>query len=305
MRHNMNKQEFIEESIYYLTELKKDNPWLLVSMGVAQGGRESGWGKHAPGNNFLGIKAPKIKKGDVWIVDPAIPKDRIQKLLTWEWSAKEGKFVQVYDWFMNYPSLQACFERYVKIISGSRYKDVRNSKDWWDATNYVRLNGYATSPGYTDSLRSDILSNKLYQLDWKHDYAEPINPGSNFTWGETFSNVFFNGKKYYRVIEPYSQYWDNVKKLAIQLQIVRFNFSYPIKIESWFRIPAYNPIVGGAPDSQHLYANAADTIKPFRVTSKDYLDCVLNKTSITGIGIQKSGSLHLDLKKVKRRIWYY
>ena len=276
---------------------------LHISMTIAQVVRESGWLKHAPGNNFLGIKAPKVKKDGVWILDPKFPIDRAQKLPTWEYI--NGKWEKNPDWFVKYDSLEDCMDRYAKILMLPRYKQTLESKDWWDSTNYVRLNGYATSPAYTNSLRTDILSNRLYQLDWQHTYNEPINPGSNFTWGETFSNVSFNGKKYYRVIEPYPEYWDNVKKLATQLQIVRFNFGYPIKIDSWFRIPAYNPVIGGAPDSQHLYANAADTIKPFRVTSKNYLDCVLNKTSITGIGIQKSGSLHLDLKKVKRRIWYY
>jgi len=266
---------------------------LHISMTIAQVVRESGWLKHAPGNNFLGIKAL-----------PNTPADRKQLLWTWEYL--NGKWQKVQAWFMTYPSLEDCMDRYAKILMLPRYKQTKESKDWWDATNYVRLNGYATSPGYTTSLRTDILSNGLYKLDWKHEYNEPINPGSNFVWGETFSNVYFNGRKYYRVIEPYPQYWDNVHRLATQLQIIRYNFGYPIRIESWFRIAAYNPVIGGSPTSQHLSANAADTIKPFRVKSKDYLDCVLNKTSITGIGIQKSGSLHVDLRKSNKVIiWYY
>lgn len=301
----MNKQEFIDEASYWLEEFKKDYPWLKVSMGVAQGGRESGWGKHSPGNNFLGIKAPKIKKGDVWIVDPKIPVDRIQKLRTWEWSAKEGKFVQIYDWFMNYPSLRDCFERYVKILDGPRYKQTRESKDWWDSTNYVRLNGYATSPGYTDSLRTDILQNKLYELDWVHDYNDPIRPGYNFTWGETFSDVYFKGRHYIRVIEPYPELWLNVEKQAEQLQVLRYWCGTPIICNEWFRIPDTNAHVGGSSLSRHKTADATDLPYPKGKTRSETINFVKTRTSFKGIGYISNRSIHLDTREGKLVEWNY
>ena len=299
----MNKQEFIEEATYWLTFFKKDNPWLKVSMGVAQGGRESGWGKHAPGNNFLGIKAPKIKKGDTWIVDPKIPKDRIQKLLTWEW---DNGWVQVYDWFMNYPSLEDCFLRYVKILSGSRYKSTRETKDWWDSTMQVRLNGYATSPGYTDSLRTDILQNKLYELDWVHAYNEDIKPGYNFTWGETFSDVYFKGRHYIRVIEPYPELWPNVLKQADQLQVLRFWCGTPIICNEWFRIRDTNSYVGGASQSRHLFADATDMPYPRGKTRSETINFIKTRTSFKGLGYISNKSIHVDTRIVGKIVeWYY
>lgn len=50
----------------------------------------------------------------------------------------------------------------------------------------------------------------------------------------------------------------NVKALAVNLQVIRSYFNEPIIINSGYRTPAYNKLVGGAPASQHLLANAAD-----------------------------------------------
>jgi hypothetical protein len=284
----MTKQEVIDRLLPKANELNALYG-LHVSMTLAQVINESGWLKHAPGNNFLGIKAPA-----------GTPADKKQLLWTYEWTG--SKFEKVQCWFMKYESLEACMDRYAKILLLPRYKQTLESKDWWDSTNYVRLNGYATSPAYTTGLRKTILSYKLYQYDWKHAYNEPIFPGFNFTWGEAFSNVFFNGRKYYRVIEPYPEYFDNVEGLAIQLQIVRFHFAKPMKVESWFRIRDYNSYIGGASQSQHLTANAADVVRNSNMA--EFLKAFEDKTDVTGIGIMKNG-LHVDRRKGKRIYWTY
>ena len=285
----MTKQEAINRLLPKANELNQKYG-LHVSMILAQIIQESGSLKNAPGNNFLGIKAPA-----------GTPEDKKQLLWTTEYI--NGKWQKVQCWFMKYESLEACMDRYAKILLLGRYKQTRESKDWWDSTNYVRLNGYASSPYYTESLRKNILSYKLYQYDWFHKPDEPIFPGYNFTWKETFSNVFFGGKKYYRVIEPYKEYWGNVEKLATQLQIVRFYFGSPMKIERWFSIKDYNSFIGGASESQHLTANGADCIKPANATMAQYLEAVKNKTDIKGIGIGRN-YLHLDLRK-QSASWTY
>ena len=283
----MTKQQVIDRLLPKAAELEA--LWgLHIPMTLAQVINESGWLKNAPGNNFLGIKAPA-----------GIPEDKKQLLWTYEWTG--AKFEKVQCWFMKYDSLEACMDRYAKILLLPRYKQTLESKDWWDSTNYVRLNGYATSPNYTTSLRKLILSYKLYTLDWKHDPDEPIYPGYNFTWKETFSNVVFNGKKYYRVIEPYPEYWDNVTKLATQLQIVRHHFGKPMKIESWFRIAEYNAYIGGASQSQHLTANATDVVRNSNMA--DFLKAFEDKTDVTGIGVMKNG-LHVDRRKGTKRIYW-
>jgi hypothetical protein len=291
----MTKQEVINRLLPKAQELKRTFG-LHVSMTLAQIVRESGWLQHAPGNNFLGIKAPVDKYGNVL---PNIPKDRIQLLWTTEYIS--GKWEKVQRWFMNYASLEDCMDRYAKILLLPRYKQTLNSKDFWDSTNYVRLNGYASSPVYTDSLRTDILSNKLYQYDWYHKPKDSIE--TDFTWDETYSSVRFKGKTYYRIIEPYPNLWDKVFKLAHLLQDIRSAANSPLKINRWFSIPEYNAYLGGVGDSQHLVGLAADCAKPKTWTMQQFFGYV-DTTEATGIGVGRA-YLHIDARNDVKRIWYY
>lgn len=50
----------------------------------------------------------------------------------------------------------------------------------------------------------------------------------------------------------------NIVKLADQLQILRDFIGRPIKINSAYRSPSHNKMVGGAKNSQHLLGKAAD-----------------------------------------------
>ena len=50
----------------------------------------------------------------------------------------------------------------------------------------------------------------------------------------------------------------NIVKLADQLQILRNFIGRPIKINSAYRSPSHNKMVGGAKNSQHLLGKAAD-----------------------------------------------
>ena len=52
----------------------------------------------------------------------------------------------------------------------------------------------------------------------------------------------------------------NVRALAVNLEVIRAQLGEPIFINSGYRTPAYNKLVGGAPASQHLLANAADIV---------------------------------------------
>jgi hypothetical protein len=288
----MTKTEVINKLTPIIDNLANEHDWITgkEAMVMAQILIESNWLKATHQGNCLGIK---------WT--PKQPESRKQMLWTKEYV--NGKYISVLAPFMTYPSIEDCIESgYIKTLSLARYKQTRESKDWWEATNYIRLNGYATSISYTNTLRNMVLSHKLYELDWQHAYNEPIFPGFNFTWGETFGNVYFNGKKYYRVIEPYPEYWDNVESLAIQLQIVRFHFGKPMKVESWFRIRDYNSYIGGSAQSQHLTANAADVVRNSNMA--DFLKAFEDKTDVTGIGIMKNG-LHVDKRPGKRIYWTY
>jgi len=54
------------------------------------------------------------------------------------------------------------------------------------------------------------------------------------------------------------EYMDNVRLLAENLQILRDYIGRPIKIISGYRSPDYNKRIGGARQSQHMIAKAAD-----------------------------------------------
>lgn len=54
------------------------------------------------------------------------------------------------------------------------------------------------------------------------------------------------------------EYLDNVKHLAEQLQIVRDAYGLPIVVSSGYRCEKLNKAVGGASNSDHKFAAAAD-----------------------------------------------
>lgn len=91
----------------------------------------------------------------------------------------------------------------------------------------------------------------------------------------------------------------NVRTLAAQLQILRDYLGEPIHVNSGYRTPQYNKSVGGAKNSQHLLAKAADiTVKsktPKQIKSIVERLIKSGKLKIGGIGLYK-GFLHVDTR---------
>ncbi|MGF1499910.1 MAG: D-Ala-D-Ala carboxypeptidase family metallohydrolase [Elainellaceae cyanobacterium] len=79
---------------------------------------------------------------------------------------------------------------------------------------------------------------------------QPIIPGGNFTWGEATKNAS-------RIPDTVAIV-DNIIGLARELQRVRDQIGRPFQVNSWYRPPAINAAVGGAPRSYHLTGRAAD-----------------------------------------------
>ena len=78
----------------------------------------------------------------------------------------------------------------------------------------------------------------------------------NFNLKEFRSNL--HNKAGFEVVQVPEYLLGNVKTLANQLQVIRDYIDLPIKINSAYRTPLFNKSVGGAKNSQHLYAKAAD-----------------------------------------------
>ncbi len=100
------------------------------------------------------------------------------------------------------------------------------------------------------------------------------------------------------------QYLCNAQKVAAQLQILRDYLDEPISINSAYRSPEYNAKIGGAKNSQHLLANAADiTVKsktPKQLAAFIEKLIAQKKLAIKGMGVYP-GFIHIDCRATKAR----
>jgi len=96
----------------------------------------------------------------------------------------------------------------------------------------------------------------------------------------------------------------NVGVLAAQLQALRDFIGIPIHINSAYRTEAYNKKIGGANESQHLLAKAADITTKMHTPKKlaKIVEKLIKqgKIKIGGIGIYP-GFLHVDTRDIKAR----
>ena len=99
---------------------------------------------------------------------------------------------------------------------------------------------------------------------------------------------------------------DNVKKLAIQLQIIRDIVNVPIKINSGYRCEKHNSsIKGSSKNSQHLEGKAADiVIKGYDPILKTFplLDQLIEEGELIIGGMGKYSTFtHIDIRKNRAR----
>ncbi len=242
---NLKPREFIELLAEKIKE-RKDFP-VLPSLAIAQACLESRYGQRHFYNNVFGIKCHDTSKYA---------------------GCRLGKTAEFIDGsmqfnlrlaFQTYEDIADSLDDYARLMNVTRYQPVRNSKDFFVATNEIRLAGYATSPRYTENLRSVIIHQKLYKHDWKRDPEMYISP--NFQWKETFSNIKIGARTYRRVIEPYEEFWENAFETARQWQISRDYYKVPHVVTSAFRPSHYNAVVNGSIRSQHLTCSAFDVAK--------------------------------------------
>lgn len=106
-------------------------------------------------------------------------------------------------------------------------------------------------------------------------------------------------------VEVPKQYFSNLQKLANNLQIIRDYLGVPISITgSGYRTPSHNKKVGGAKNSQHLTASAAD-INAKGLTPKQLYNTIedlISKGKIVqgGLGLYKN-FVHYDIRGIKAR----
>lgn len=98
--------------------------------------------------------------------------------------------------------------------------------------------------------------------------------------------------------------WDNVQLLADNLQVLRDFLNEPVRLNSGYRTPKYNAKIGGARNSQHLLAKAADiTVKtktPKQLAAIIEKLIAANKMKQGGLGVYP-GFIHYDVRGTKAR----
>ena len=103
-----------------------------------------------------------------------------------------------------------------------------------------------------------------------------------------------------------SEYLDNIRLLAKNLQILRDFIQKPIIVISGYRSPEYNKKIDGAKKSQHMLAKAADIIvkgmSPTEV--KDIITSLIKKGDMHsgGIGLYQTFT-HYDVRGQNRRLY--
>jgi hypothetical protein len=96
---------------------------------LAQAGIESGWGKHAPNNNYFGIKG----QGGTFMTDEVI----------------NGKRVRMAQSFAGYGSMEASFQGYADFINrNQRYGRLKQGGSLATQASNLQATGYATDPDY-------------------------------------------------------------------------------------------------------------------------------------------------------------
>lgn len=142
---------FFEEFKDVAKTIMKDTG-VPASVTLAQAALESDFGKHAPGNNYFGVKG----------VGPA----GSQRLYTRE--VIHGKEIRVLQNFKKYHSADESFEDHAKVIMEGPLKEAMQHTQ--SAEDFVKAlqsgpKKYATDPHYEDKILLIIKENNLEELD--------------------------------------------------------------------------------------------------------------------------------------------
>jgi hypothetical protein len=163
---------------YVIEDMKKSG--ILASLTASQALIESNKGNSGlavKGNNLFGVKG--TYKGEA------------VKMETTEYYG--GKPFKIMADFRKYPSWAESIEDHSALFNrADRYRNLRGETDWRKATQYVKEDGYATSPTYTQTLQNTIQKYKLYEWDNEVLYGTDTQPKTGNPYKEPTKNVKFN-----------------------------------------------------------------------------------------------------------------
>lgn len=114
-------------------------------------------------NNLFGIK-----QGSGW-------KGAVYSKATKEWDG--SKYITITAPFRKYDTMVACVEDYIAKLTGmERYKNLVGCTDIATACKYIREDGWATSPTYTENLLKVVDKHNLTQYDATNTPVAPTAP---------------------------------------------------------------------------------------------------------------------------------
>lgn len=160
----MTTKEFVEK-YYPYAKACEDTTGLSAVATLTQAALETGWGAHAPGNMFFGIKAGKGWTGKKQLLKTTeVLKDDKQAHIFPECIKivpyKNGKFLYtVRAWFRAYDSPYDSFmDRYQFFVKNTRYKDALEVRgDYNRFFEEIHEAGYATGVNYSNTLKGIAL----------------------------------------------------------------------------------------------------------------------------------------------------
>jgi len=217
------------------------------------------------------------------------------------WTAYDNS---AYDSATGFKSFTDCIEqwssKYNKLYLEPDGGQYRGNNEY--AVNVV----YATSPiaGISKSFITQQLRKKLLVPESAIYLPDDTVPGAdNFVFREGYSNTQINGVRQHKVDPIPDKYMDNAIRVFQNLQLIRNHYNTPVIISfsgNLYRNRPYNTAIGGAEDSQHLIANAAD-VRVVGVSSYEVARWAKDNTDFNGFGIISTTWIHLDLRS---GYWY-
>ena len=130
---------------------------------LAQCALETGWGEHAPGNMYFGIKASPSWKGKRQLITTrevhSTRNVKYPEVISIT-PRKDGRFdYKVKDWFRAYDTAAESFADHGRFLrENPRYKAAFETTDPREFIDRIAAAGYATDPTYASKLKNIIKS---------------------------------------------------------------------------------------------------------------------------------------------------
>ena len=180
--------------------------YTIVSTTIAQAVIEgaAGTSKLAKLHNHFGLKCGKSWKGES------------VNLKTGEFY--NGKYTEIKDNFRVYPDDESGVEGYYIFISAARYNNLRDAKTYRQFAEYLKADGYATSPTYVNTLCNCVTKYNLTRYDEKniHIVYFPIYNGDSDSIVNALNSLGIDSSAEYRRAIYNANFTDTYTKSAKQ-----------------------------------------------------------------------------------------